>query len=173
MEPTNSDYKNIPGWGMDADPENEPTYPMKNYTGDDHNRIKYERADQQPESVEMLMSNERPAISRVFGTTVPPAGLSGMIRRYAFQHSEDRYRHWIPLILADRINVVEGLIEDLSKGKIPNIPNERGWRVEWKHNPKGMVIKASIAVTVGLLVCYSLCSKNNKKKSFLSKLLQL
>jgi len=38
------DYKQIPGWGMDSDPENEPTYPMKNYTGDDHNRINYERS---------------------------------------------------------------------------------------------------------------------------------
>ncbi|MDB4920735.1 hypothetical protein [Mucilaginibacter sp.] len=42
---TNEDYKKIPGWGMDADLENEPTYPMKNYTGDDHNRINYERSE--------------------------------------------------------------------------------------------------------------------------------
>jgi hypothetical protein len=30
MENTNLNYKNIPGWNSDADPENEPTYPMKN-----------------------------------------------------------------------------------------------------------------------------------------------
>jgi hypothetical protein len=116
METNNFDYKQIPGWGMDADPENEPTYPMKNYTGDDHNRINYERAEQQPETVELLMSTERPSVTRVFGTSIPPSGLSGWIRRYAFKHSEDRYRHWIPLILADRINVVEGLLEDLAHG---------------------------------------------------------
>src|SRR4051812_1479972 len=104
MEARNEDYKNIPGWGMDADPENEPTYPMKNYTGDDHLRSNYARADQQPITLEILQSNERPASSSVFGTSVPPTGLSGVIRRYAFRNSEDRYRHWIPLILADRVN---------------------------------------------------------------------
>src|SRR4051812_28043456 len=107
MENT-TDYKSIPGWGMDADPENEPTYPMKNYTGDDHKRINYERSEQQPAEVEILKSTERPTLTTVFGTSTPPSGLSGAIRRYAFKHSEDRYRHWIPLILADRINVYEG-----------------------------------------------------------------
>lgn len=162
MEPTKSDYKDIPGWGMDADPENEPTYPMKNYTGDDHNRINYERSRQQPEEVELLMSNERPAMTRVFGTSVPPSGLSGMIRRYAFKHSEDRYRHWIPLILADRINVVEGIVDDIRHGYFPNIAAERGWKVEWKHNPKGMAMKVAAVAAVGLLVYFS-CSRNEKK----------
>jgi hypothetical protein len=72
---------------------------MKHYTGDDHNRISYERSEHQPETVEILMSNERPAITRVLGTPVPSSGLSGAIRRYAFKHSEDRYHHWIPRIL--------------------------------------------------------------------------
>ncbi|RZM02952.1 MAG: hypothetical protein EOO88_56830, partial [Pedobacter sp.] len=116
MRNENLNYKSIPGWGMDIDPENEPTYPIKNYTGDDHKRSEYERSNQQQADVEILKSNERPALSAVFGNTVPPSGLSGMIRRYAFKHSEDRYRHWIPLILADRVNVVEGFFEDLSKG---------------------------------------------------------
>jgi hypothetical protein len=158
MKNTNVDYKSIPGWGMDADPENEPTYPMKNYTGDDHNRINYERSVQQPETVEILTSNERPEITRVFGTSTPPSGLSGMIRRYAFKHSEDRYRHWIPLILADRINVYEGLLEDLGKGKIPNIVAEKGWKMEFKHNPKGVVKNIAIAALVATSV-YALLRK--------------
>ncbi|AOM78863.1 hypothetical protein [Pedobacter steynii] len=159
MERNNLDYKNIPGWGMDADPENEPTYPMKNYTGDDHNRINYEHADQQPVDVEVLMSNERPAMPRVFGTSVPPSGLSGAIRRYAFKHSEDRYRHWIPLILADRVNMVEGLIEDISRGYLPNIAAERGWKVEWKYNPKGIATKLAAVAAVGLIVFLNYKSK--------------
>jgi len=171
MEPRNSNYKDIPGWGMDADPENEPTYPMKNYTGDDHNRIKYERAEQQPEDVELLMSIERPAVTRVFGTSVPPSGLSGAIRRYAFKHSEDRYRHWLPLILADRINVIEGIVDDIKQGHFPNIVSERGWKVEWKHNPKGMAVKVAAVAALGLLV-YMSCSQKKKSKS-LSKLLKL
>jgi hypothetical protein len=137
---------------MDADPENEPTYPMKNYTGDDHHRINYELSEQQPQTVEILMSAERPAITRVFGTTVPPSGLSGKIRRYAFQHSEDRYRHWIPLILADRLNMVEGLIEDIKGGKFPDLIKERGLAVEWKYNKAGLIKKAGTLAIAGLVV---------------------
>jgi hypothetical protein len=163
MESTNEQYKDIPGWGMDADPENEPTYPMKNWTGNDHQRLNYERAEQQPETVEILMSLERPEITRVFGTSVPPSGVSGMIRRYAFSHSEDRYRHWLPLILADRINMVEGIFEDLTKGHIPNIAKERGWKVEWKHNPKGMATKVAVIAAVGLAVYLTARHKPKKK----------
>jgi len=163
MKAKEINYKEIPGWGMDADPDNEPTYPMKQYTGDDHNRIHYERAEQQPVEVELLMSNERPEVTRVFGTAVPPSGLSGAIRRYAFKHSEDRYRHWIPLILADRVNVLEGIVEDISLGHFPNIVAERGWKMEWKHNPKKVIVKIAAVAAVGLLVYLS--SRDKKKKT--------
>jgi len=152
MEQSNEDYKQIPGWGMDADPENEPTYPMKNYTGDDHQRINYERSEQQPQTVEILMSTERPVITTVFGTSVPPSGLSGMIRRYAFQNSEDRYRHWIPLILADRINVFEGMIADIKSGQFPNLIKEKGWAMEWKYDRKGVIKKAATMALIGGVV---------------------
>jgi len=152
MENTLKGYKSIPGWGMDADPANEPTYPMKNYTGDDHNRIKYERSEQQPFTVELLRSNERPRPTVVFGTSVPPSGLSGIIRRYAFKHSEDRYRHWIPLIIADRINVAEGLIDDLRAGHLPNLLAERGWRSELKYNSMGLAKKVFMATLVTVVI---------------------
>lgn len=148
MNTTNENYKDIPGWGMDADPENEPTYPMKDYTGDDHNRIRYERAAQQPVTTEILQSNERPAPTAVFGTSVPPSGLSGMIRRYAFQHSEDRYRHWLPLIFADRVNVIEGYIDDVKSGHFPNIFAEKGYKAAWKYNKAGLISKLCITLVV-------------------------
>ena len=109
------------------------------------------------------MSNEHPAISRVFGISIPPSGLSRLIRRYAFKHSEDSYHHWIPLILADRINVVEGVLEDLGRGHLPNIAAERGCKVEWKHNPKGMAIKVATIAAIGKVLFLSL---NRKKIKF-------
>jgi hypothetical protein len=157
METINEEYKNIPGWGMDADPENEPTYPIKNYTGDDHNRINYERSPQQLQTVEILKSIERPGLTVTFGTTVPPSGLSGMIRRYAFKHSEDRYRHWLPLIMADRINVCEGLIDDVLHGHFPNMIKERGWAVEWKYNRERFVKKIAIATLIAAGVVALVC----------------
>ncbi|MGA9648730.1 hypothetical protein [Pedobacter sp.] len=152
MKTETQDYKSIPGWGMDIDEDNEPTYPMKNYTGDDHKRSNYERSLQQIIDVELLKSNERPQYSAVFGNTVPPSGLSGIIRRYAFKHSEDRYRHWIPLILADRINTWEGIVEDLAKGIIPNLFAERGIKSELKYNPKGLAKKILVTAALSTII---------------------
>ncbi|QPH40487.1 hypothetical protein [Pedobacter endophyticus] len=155
MNNENFDYKSIPGWGMDIDSENEPTYPMKTYTGDDHKRSNYEKSPPQPVNIELLKSTERPQNSMVFGTSVPPSGLSGMIRRYAFKHSEDRYRHWIPLILADRVNAWEGIVEDLKSGIVPNIFAERGLKAELKYNPAGLAKKVVVGLVVGgLLIKY-------------------
>src|SRR5215213_4193724 len=82
-------FSNIPGWGMDADPDNDPAYPMKNRISEvDHQGMNYEKAPQQNEDIEVLRSIERPDITRVFGTSTPPKGLSGAIRRQAFKYSE-------------------------------------------------------------------------------------
>ncbi|MBC3787480.1 hypothetical protein [Spirosoma utsteinense] len=165
METTPNEYAHIIGWGVDADPQNEPTYPMKNYTGDDHQRLNYDRPAQQPTTVEILKSNERPNLTAVFGTSSPPSGLSGAIRRYAFRSSESEYGHWLPLLLADRVNVVEGIIDDLSRGHIPNIFAEKGWKAEWKHNPKGLTQKVLIGAAVTTAIVALLYRKNSTKKS--------
>lgn len=160
MENTTKDYTHINGWGIDADPENEPTYPMKKYTGDDHNRLNWIRPVQQRTDVEILHSNERPGLSAVFGTPVPPSGISGAIRRYAFKYSESSYGHWLPLILADKINVIEGIIDDVKQGHIPNIFAEKGWKSEWKYNRKAFAQKA----LVGALLTTALVALMMKKK---------
>jgi hypothetical protein len=165
MEPrviNEADYAHIPGWGMDADPENEPTYPMKHWTGDDHKRLSWERPPLQPVTVEVLKSIEHPRITAVFGTTVPPSGLSGKLRRYAFKYSESHYGHWLPLILADRINVVEGIIDDLRQGHVPNIFAEKGWKAEWKHNPKGLITKVAVGLVVTAVVFKMMGSKKER-----------
>src|SRR5699024_7490906 len=82
------------GWAMDADPKNDPTYPMKKRTNEEHKGYTWERPTQQFVDIEVLHSNERPNITAVFGTSTPPSGLSGMIRRYAFKFSENHYGHW-------------------------------------------------------------------------------
>ena len=134
MENIAEKQSQIKGWGIDADPKNEPTAPIKKYTGDDHKRLDYARPEQQETDIEILKSNERPSLPSVFGTSSPPSGLSGMLRRFAYRFSESSFVHWIPLLLADRINVVEGIIDDLGRGHIPNIIKERGWTAEWKYN---------------------------------------
>lgn len=140
---TNESFAHIKGWGIDADPENEPTYPIKNYTGDDHKRLDWERPQLQVPAVEILFSNERPGLSAIFGTTVPPSGLSGAIRRIAFKFSESSYGHWLPLLFADRVNVLEGLIDDLSSGHLPRLLEEKGMSAELKYNKAKLVEKVA------------------------------
>ena len=156
--------KDIPGWGIDADPENDPTYPMKNRNGADYERIHYEKPTQQLSNVEVLRSIERPSITAVFGTTVPPSGVSGAIRRFAYRFSEADLRHWLTLVFADRVNVVEGIIDDLAHGIVPNIFKERGWGAEWKYNRKGMIKNIAIGLAVSAAVAALLAARRNSKK---------
>jgi len=145
METIPEKYTHIKGWGVDADPKNEPTYPMKRYTGDDHDRLAWTRPVQQPtKRTEILKSIERPYLPAVFSTTVPPSGLSGIIRRFAFKHSESTYARWLTLVVADRVNVVEGVVDDLLHGRLPNIWAEKGYNAAWKHNRKGVVTKIAV-----------------------------
>jgi hypothetical protein len=103
---------------------------------------------QQPENVEILVSTERPGITPIFGTVQPPKGLSGMIRRLAFKWSENDMRRWLLLLAADRVNVVEGVGEDLVHGKVPNVLAEMGIKAEWEHNRAGLVKKAVLTGAV-------------------------
>jgi hypothetical protein len=163
MNNTGKDFSHIKGWGIDADPKNDPTYPMKPHRTDaEQTGYSWERPTLQPETVEVLQSNERPNLTAVFGTSTPPSGLSGMIRRYAFKYSEGSWGHWIPLLLADRVNVVEGVIDDIRHGHVPNIFAEKGWKAEWKHNPKGLVTKVATTVLVATALV-ALVTRRNKR----------
>ena len=148
MEHKAKDTSQIKGWGVDADPKNDPTYPMKNRNDGEHAGYSWERPPQQPITVEVLHSNERPDLTSVFGTSTPPSGLSGMIRRFAFGYSESSYGHWLPLMLADRVSVVEGLLDDLKQGHVPNVFAERGWKAEWNLNRTSLVRRIVVRVVL-------------------------
>ncbi|WP_295121354.1 hypothetical protein [uncultured Chitinophaga sp.] len=156
-------FGHIKGWGVDADPKNEPTYPMKKYTGDDHKRLNYDRPTLQPVTNEILHSNERPGVTAVFGTGQPPEGLSGAMRRYAFRYSEGSFSHWLPLLLADRVQMVEALVDDVKKGQIPDLIAEKGYKAEWKYNRAGVIRKGLMLAAVGALVILAVVQRNKRK----------
>ena len=150
MTKTLVDTASIPGWGVDADPENDPTYPMRHIQDQQSRGLTWHRPAQQEPSVEILQSIEHNRLPAVLGTSTPPSGFSGMIRRYAFRRSESDWWHWLLLMGADRLNVVEGVVQDLAHGKVPNIPAELGWRAELRHNPSGLAKKTGVAAIIGL-----------------------
>jgi len=155
------DYKQIKGWGIDADLDNNPTYPMKRRTDGEHKGYAWERPTPQPINIEVLHSIERPNITAVFGTSQPPSGLSGMIRRFAFKYSESSYAHWLPLLLADRVNMVEGIVEDLRRGHVPNIFAEKGMKAQWKYNRKALLQQLAVGALVTTAAVAFLFRKRN------------
>ncbi len=142
------DTSKIVGWGVDADPDNDPTYPIRDRTADDHSG-QWRRPPQQEPEVELLQSVEHKQLPAVFGTANPPKWVSGAMRRLAFRWSESNWAHWMILMGADRVNMVEGLVEDLARGKVPNIPREMGVPAEWKHNKTGLAKKIGVAALIG------------------------
>ncbi len=129
----------IKGWGSDADFNRRPYHPIHSPQGDTGAHWGG-KAEQQKSKVEILKSNERPDLTAVFGTTVPPSGISGMIRRFAFRYSENSLGHWMPLILADRINFIEGMVEDIIEGKAPRLLGD-GYLMDYKYNRKAFYFR--------------------------------
>lgn len=142
---TNLDLsKKIPGWGVDLDSRNRPGYPrdQARMLGPDQ---LYPNFEQQVPPFTIFKSTEHGKLTPVFGTSCPPSGLSGVVRSLAYKLSEGRIPHWLLLMTADRIDVVEGLLEDFMHLRIPNIPKEMGWKADFKYNKKG-VAKAVFAI---------------------------
>jgi hypothetical protein len=156
-------YSHIKGWGIDANIKNDPTYPMKKRNNAEHDGYSWERPAQQDETVEILKSVERPNLSAVYGTSKPPSGLSGIIRRIAYKFSESSYGRWVPLILADRIDMMEGVVDDFSKGHVPNIPKEIGLKSEWKYNREEFLVKTAAGILITGAILMLLFSSDKKR----------
>lgn len=154
------DTATVPGWGVDADPENDPAYPMRHTEEMETRGLNWQRSAIQDSEVEVLQSiehNRRPA---VIGTSAPPQGLSGVVRRAAFKRSESDWFHWLMLMSADRLSVAEGVVQDLRRGRVPNVPAEMGARAEWRHNKKGLAIKSVVMLAIGATLVTALRRPN-------------
>jgi hypothetical protein len=151
--PPREQLQRINGWGADLDRKNRPAVPMER-TPPRFIHVAEGQPVQQAQTVEVFCSPERPGITPIFGTAEPPKWVSGAIRRLAYKLPENDLRHWLMLIAADRVNMVEGIIEDLGHGHLPNVLGEMGIRSELRYNPAGLVRKALVttAVVGGIMV---------------------
>ncbi len=114
----------IPGWGADLDPADRPSYPREQpgiETG-----ARWDFPERQPEKWPRERSVEHAFLPPVFGTSTPPAGLSGAIRRYAYKYGEGRAAHWLLLIGADRVDAWEHHLKSLASTYPDNPVTETG-----------------------------------------------
>jgi hypothetical protein len=138
----------IPGWGSDLDRAQRPAVPKERRPARLEG-LHWHEVEPQAAAVTVLHSSERAGLTPVFGSTVPPRGASGLLRRVAFGYSENDLRHWLLLLAADRVNVVEGLVDDLLQGHVPRLYAETGGRAELRHAPGRAAMKA-VALGAGI-----------------------
>jgi hypothetical protein len=100
----------IPGWGADLDPADRPSVPRERFDPN-LSGAHWEHPERQPEKWPRERSVEHTELPPVFGTTCPPKGLSGVVRKYAYaKYSEGRAAHWLLLMAGDRIDTVESAL---------------------------------------------------------------
>jgi len=125
----------IPGWGADLDPANRPSVPRERYDPD-VTGAHWDLPEQQPETRPRERSIEHQRLTPVFGTSTPPKGISGAMRRYAYgRFSEARAAHWLTLIAADRVDAVGSHLRSSLTLHPDNPVTETGVLSEWRHKP--------------------------------------
>ena len=124
----------IPGWGVDLDPRDRPAVPREQFDPT-FSGAHWEFPERQPEKVPRERSIEHKFLTPVFGTPNPPKGLSGVIRRYAYQeYSEARAAHWLLLLAADRVDTVESTLRSFVSRRPDNPVTETGVLSELSHH---------------------------------------
>ena len=124
----------IPGWGADLDPNDRPAVPRLQFKAD-LTGAHWEFPERQPEKWPRERSIEHQMLTPVFGTSCPPRGLSGVLRKYAYaRHSEAKAAHWLILLLADRVDAVEQHLVSFATLRPDNPITQTGIRSEFTHN---------------------------------------
>jgi hypothetical protein len=124
----------IPGWGADLDPADRPSVPRERFDPS-LSGAHWEHPERQPEKWPRERSVEHTELPPVFGTTCPPRGLSGVIRRLAYaKYSEGQAAHWLLLMAGDRVDTVENTLRSLLTTHPDNPITETGVLAEFNRH---------------------------------------
>jgi hypothetical protein len=136
----------IEGWGSDLDPATRPGVPRDKAPELGVELLYPSGIPQQEPTVKIHKSTEHARLTPVFGTSCPPRGLSGMMRDAAYKRSEGKLSHWLTLMAADRVDVVEDVVSDLARLRVPNLVKEMGLKSAWRYDRNGVITKVAIGV---------------------------
>ncbi len=92
---------------VDADPRRRPGVPMENDPPRPVGAAHWTEPERQSDPGNVLKRKGLPQLTPVFGTAIPPRGLSGVMRRAAYEIPEHHTSHWLVLLLADRVDAME------------------------------------------------------------------
>ena len=164
--------------GVDLDPKDRPAVPKERFDPEGTG-AHWHFPERQPERWAREKSPEHKFLTPVFGTACRPKGLSGVIRRYAYRYSEARLAHWLLLVGADRVDVLESRVTAILRGRPDNPITEAGLQSEWKrhglrsrigqhradliHQPLDLLIAAAPWLVAGLLAYRVVYGKNGNR----------
>jgi hypothetical protein len=80
-------------------------------------------------------SIEHKFLTPVFGTSCPPKGVSGALRRFSYRrYSEGRAAHWLLLLAADRVDAWESHLRSFLTARPDNPVTQTGLRSEFSRH---------------------------------------
>ena len=123
----------IPGWGEDLDRANRPSSPKEI---DAETGAHWDLPEAQSAEGYRERSIEHGRLTPVFGTAQPLHGLSGRVRRFAYERfSEGRTAHWLLLVAGDRIEATGAAWRSLASSRPDDPLTESGVLGERGHHP--------------------------------------
>jgi hypothetical protein len=104
--PLAADETTPPDRGSDADMERRPGVPRERTPRRPVTGVHWDVPDQQrPSDRALARRADFSRLTPVFGTVQPPRGLAGRIRGAAYRVPTHYARHWLLLLIADRVDV--------------------------------------------------------------------
>jgi len=95
-----------PAWGVDRKEDDRPGIPKETFPEPLSLAHPAELIHQQSDEPKPFIGPNR-FLTPVYSTSLPPRGLSGLMRRAAYRFPEYKARRWMMLLAADRIDALE------------------------------------------------------------------
>jgi hypothetical protein len=117
----------VPGWGADLDPADRPSHPKLQFAPG-ASGARWDFPERQPGAEGRERSIEHAFVTPVFGTAQPLHGLSGAIRRVAYErYSEGRLAHWLLLVAGDRVDATGAHLRSFASRDSTRVDRHHRW----------------------------------------------
>jgi hypothetical protein len=101
------EHANEPVHGSDVSGTERPGVPMELPAHPLTPTVHWRDPERQPPDPRVTKRGELRQLTPVFSTALPPRRISGMLRRAAYRIPETHAQHFLTLMLADRVDVLE------------------------------------------------------------------
>jgi hypothetical protein len=117
-----------PYWGIDADWSRRPGVPRQFSPPRPFPNARLPIARQRGKPASPLHGRSNKSLPPVFGTSTPLRGLAGVIRKLAYRAPDHFPRHWLLLLLGDRVDAWTYRAKKLMPWAIPLAVAAVWWR---------------------------------------------